>query len=64
MSPDLPAPGTKIRVYVQVTDCTNQGSIPLATANGLTQDIFDPSGNPVFGVYKPYYLGPMLLAQG
>jgi FtsP/CotA-like multicopper oxidase with cupredoxin domain len=64
MSPDLPAPGTKLRGYVQVVPSTFPGAVPLTTANGLTMDIVDKNGNQVFGATKPHYLGPTLLAQG
>ena len=62
MHPDLPAPGTRLRGYVQI-DPTGTG-VPLTTANGLTKDIVDAQGNPVFGVTKPHYLGPLILSTG
>ncbi len=66
MSPDLPAPGTKLRGYVQIVPSTFPGAVALTVANGLTQDILDPrNGNAqVYGAYKPHYLGPMIVATG
>lgn len=64
MSPDLPAPGTKLRGYVQVVPSTYPGAVALTTANGLTTNIIDRNGNQVYGANKPHYLGPMIIADG
>ena len=59
MSPDLPAPGTKLRGYVQVV---HTGGVPLTYLDGTP--ILDKNGLQVLGATKPHYLGPMILAQG
>ncbi|MDD5370605.1 MAG: multicopper oxidase domain-containing protein [Anaerolineaceae bacterium] len=77
MHPDLPAVvqgngtnavpatgGTKLRGYVQIVPSTTAGAVPLDTAHGLTKNIVDALGNPVYGATIPHYLGPMIIAHG
>jgi hypothetical protein len=59
---DLPATGTKLRGYVQLVASTAPGAIALTTANGLTYNAKDSSGNQLYGATRPHYLGPMILA--
>jgi FtsP/CotA-like multicopper oxidase with cupredoxin domain len=61
MSRDL-AP-TTLRGYVQVSTAAVPGArVPLMMPDGTTQ-ITDRAGNPVFGVDKPSYLGPIIVAH-
>ncbi len=62
MHSDLPA--TRLRGYVQLsTEAVPGERIPLMQADGTTQ-IRKPDGNPAFGVDKPHYLGPLIVAHG
>ena len=62
MHTNLPASGTKLRGYVQLVPSGTPGAVALTTANGLSMNVLDSLGNPVFGAAKPHYLGPLILA--
>ena len=64
MHSDLPA--TLLRGYVQLsTDVVPGARVPLTNAvmDGPDVPILDAQGNPVLGVDKPHYLGPVITAQ-
>jgi FtsP/CotA-like multicopper oxidase with cupredoxin domain len=64
MHSDLPK-ATTLRGYVQVETPANASvskHIPLTYPDGVTP-ILNAAGQPVFGVDRPHYLGPVILAQ-
>jgi FtsP/CotA-like multicopper oxidase with cupredoxin domain len=58
MSTDLPP--TPVRVYVQI-DPTGTSGIALTYPDG--SPILNASGQPVFGLTTPQYLGPIIISQ-
>ena len=62
MHSDLPA--TRLRGYVQLSTATVPGArVPLVQIDGTTP-VRMPDGTQAFGVDKPHYLGPVIVAQG
>ena len=64
LHPDLPATGTRLRGYVQVSPA---GTVPLFYPDGVTPITYRNSTGAtvqVMGVTKPHYLGPLILATG
>ncbi len=61
MHADLPATGTLLRGYVQVSSTPTAFPLTNALLDGTTVPIVDASNNPVYGVTKPHYLGPTLV---
>ncbi len=62
MNTDLPLAGTTLRGYVQVVPSTYTGAVQLFYLNG--SPILDRLGQPVYGAFKPHYLGPLIVATG
>ncbi len=67
MHSDLPATGSLLRGYVQVsTDVVPGAKVPLCNAAkdpaGPCTPAVDAKGNQVYGVDKPHYLGPTIQA--
>jgi len=62
MHQDLPAGGTKLRGYVQIVPSTFPGAVPLDKAHGLSMNVTNKAGQTVYGVDKPHYAGPMIVA--
>ena len=62
MHADLPATGTKIRGYVQIVPSGYSGAVALTKLNGCSMDVTNGAGQPMYGLGKPHYLGPLILA--
>ncbi len=66
MSSSLPAGGTLLREYVQLsTDAVPGKQVPLQTSllDGTTTPTLMPDGSQAYGVDDPHYLGPTIVAQ-
>ncbi len=67
MSSSLPAEGTLLRTYVQLSTSVVPGdSVPLVQDNldGTTSPVFMPDGiTQAVGVTEPHYLGPTIVAS-
>jgi FtsP/CotA-like multicopper oxidase with cupredoxin domain len=62
MSSSLPATGTLLREYVQLT--TDGSGVPLSNdlLNGTSVSALMPDGTQAMGVTEPHYLGPTIVA--
>jgi FtsP/CotA-like multicopper oxidase with cupredoxin domain len=66
MSSSLPAAGTLLREYVQLSTSVVPGkSVPLMQDNlvGASTQVLMPDGTQALGVDDPHYLGPTIVAQ-
>ena len=64
MHSDLPAAGTQLRGYVQLATSVVPGSVPLKYPDGTFIYITNSGvAAQAFGVDKPHYLGPLILAS-
>jgi FtsP/CotA-like multicopper oxidase with cupredoxin domain/fibronectin type 3 domain-containing protein len=62
MHTNLPASGTKIRGYVQIVPSGYAGAVALTTANGCSMNVTNGAGQQMYGLTKPHYLGPLIVA--
>ena len=53
---------TKIRGYVQIVPSGYSGAVALTTANGCAMNVTNGAGQQMYGLGKPHYLGPLILA--
>ena len=63
MHSELPAPGTRLRGYVQLSTANAPGS-HVALNNPDGTPILLPNGAQAYGVDKPHFLGPVIVAKG